>query len=225
MFKIIEMPLKRAVYFVYFLLSFFVSNAQKKGETPSTKKVVLSGGIGGAMFQFSHVENWGVQYKSIPRFSYFFNTGVDINFHIFKKVIPFTGFQLRNIGIILKPTDSIKTKERIYTIGAPLGVKYYLNDKKSFVAAGADIGLAFNYKYKLFYNGEKNYKKNEFFSDNTSLMQSSVFAGASMKGVALYLNYYLNNFYSNSLSSKKANLLIVSLNFDIDKKAIQSKVQ
>ncbi|HMN32047.1 MAG: hypothetical protein IT215_00280 [Chitinophagaceae bacterium] len=219
------MLLKRSLYLLYFLLSFFVSNAQKNEANTSPKKVVLSGGIGGAMFQFSSVEFSGFKFKSIPRFSYFFNTGVDINFHVFKQVTPFTGFQLRNIGIILKPTDSIKTKERIYTIGAPLGVKYYLKDKKSFVAAGADIGLAFNYKYKLFYNGEKNYKENEFFSNNTSLMQSSVFVGTSLKGVAVYLNYYLNNFYSNSLSSKKANLLIVSLNFDIDKKTIQSKVK
>ncbi len=219
------MALRHLFYLFILFIHPLVLNSQEKKDIPTQSKVTLSTGIGGAMLQISQVELGAIKYKSIPRFSYFFNTGVDINFHILKQVVPFTGFQLRNIGIILKPTDSIKTKERVYTLGAPLGIKYFLKDKKSYIALGADIGLAFNYKYKLFYNGKKSYKENEFFSDKASLMQSSVFTGMSWKGTSIYLNYYLNNFYSSSLSAKKARLFVVSLNFDIDKNSFNTKVK
>lgn len=180
------------------------------------KKVTLTSGINGSLLQFAQLKSGTVNYKTIPRYSYFLNTGVDINFHLLKSFAPYTGFQIRNLGLITQVNDSIKYKERVYTIGAPLGIKIYTKDKKMFFRAGADIALAINYKMKYFLNDKKLFKKNEFFSDNSSLMQASAFAGICVYGISFSVNYYLHNFYNPSVTTADARLLTFSLGFNID---------
>lgn len=186
-----------------------------------TKKVTLSSGMEGSLLQFAKVTSGSLRYTTIPRYSYFFNMGVDINFHLQKNIAPYTGFQIKNIGHILKLTDSTRKKERVYTIGAPLGLKLYFDDRKFTVRAGADIALAFNYKSKYFVNGEKITKSNEFFSDQASLLFASVFAGFSYSGLTLSGNYYLTNFFHPSNIGAKGTLFTISLGIHLDENIIR----
>ena len=181
-----------------------------------TKKVTLTSGVEGSILQFASLTSGTVGYKTIPRYTYFFNVGVDINFHLQKNIVPFTGFQIKNIGLITQINDSIKYKERVYTIGAPLGIKFFSNNKNFMFKVGGDVALAFNYKLKYFLNNDKLYKKNEFFSNSASLMFASVFAGFSYSGFTLTGNYYLTNFYNPSVTNSVARLITLSLGIHID---------
>lgn len=180
------------------------------------KKVTLSSGIESNLLQFAQVSSGTLSYKTIPRYTYFFNTGIDINFHVHKNMVLYTGFQLKNLGIITAINDSVRFKERVYTFGAPAGFKFHTRDNKLIVKAGADIALALNYKIKHFLNEEKIFKKNEFFSNQANLMFASVFAGISYRGIALTGNYYLTNFYNPSTSPANGKLWTLGLGIAFD---------
>lgn len=180
------------------------------------KKVTLTPGLEGSILQFANLTSGTVGYTTIPRYSYFFNIGVDVNFNLQKNFSIYTGFQIKNIGLITKINDSIRFKERVYTIGAPLGIKLFSNDKKFMFKLGGDVALAFNYKMKYFLNGDKLYKKNEFFSNNASYFFASIFAGVSYEGIAISGNYYLTNFYNPSFTKGVAKLITLSIGIHFD---------
>jgi hypothetical protein len=184
------------------------------------RKVTLSSGIEGNIFQFAKVTAGAIGFKTIPRYTYFFNMGVDIDFHAHKNVLLFTGFQLKNIGIITALNDSLRYKERVYTFGAPLGVKLQTKNRKFMMKMGADIALALNYKRKHFLNNVKVTKFNEFFSDQANLMFASVFAGFTYSGLTLSGNYYLTNFYNPSTTTTVGRLVTISLGLHIDEHLI-----
>ncbi|MBL7766191.1 MAG: hypothetical protein JNJ58_08870 [Chitinophagaceae bacterium] len=211
--------------FIFFLWSFAAFAQEMTAPTPKKKKVVLTSGVESSVLQFARLSNFGNGIKTLPRYTYFFNTGVDINFKVHKQINPFTGISIKNIGIIAQPNDSLKYKYRVYTLGAPLGLKLYFMKNKLMFKTGADISLAFNYKWKTYLNGQKTLKGNEFFSDKTPLLFSSVFAGFSYSGLTLSGNYYLNNFFANptSLTNLQARLVCISLGITIDENWVKKK--
>ncbi len=216
------------VFASIFLMLFFVSILKAQPTSNAipnyeTKKVTLTPGVEGSILQFAKLTSGNVTYKTIPRYSYFFNMGVDINFNLHKNISPFTGFQLKNIGLITRINDSIRFKERVYTIGAPIGIKLFSNDKKFMFKTGADVALAFNYKKKYFLNDDKLYKKNEFFSNDASYLFASVFAGVSYAGISLTGNYYLTNFYNPSFTKGVARLITISLGIHFDENTLKLK--
>lgn len=187
------------------------------------KMVTLSAGIEGNIIQFSKVTVGNIAYSTIPRYTYFFNSGIDINFKIKKQLTLFTGFQLKNIGIITKYNDSLKTKERVYTIGAPAGIKLFSRDKKIMFKTGADIGLAFNYKWKRYEFNKKVAKGNEFFSNKSNLMLASVFAGFEYAGLSLTANYYLTNFYNATITTKEGQIFTIGIGVHLDSDWVKSQ--
>ncbi len=208
------------LFFVRLLSAQPISNSIPNYET---KKVTLTSGVEGSLLQFATLKSGNLSYKTIPRYSYFFNIGVDINFNLHANFAPFTGFQLKNIGLITRINDSIRYKERVYTIGAPLGVKFFLADKKFMLKVGADVALAFNYKKKYFLNDDKLYKYNEFFSNDAAYLFASVFAGVSYKGISLTGNYYLTNFYNPSFTKAVAKMTTISLGIHLDENTLKLK--
>jgi hypothetical protein len=58
----------------------------------------------------------------------------------------------------------------------------------------------FNYKEKVFRNGDKTAKFNEFFSNKTPLFYPSIFAGITIYKISLTANYYPNNFFNTDYS-------------------------
>lgn len=211
--------IKQSALYLFFCLSGMGASAQtSSGDLPDLKpkKVTLSSGVEGSLLQFANVTVGGFNYKTIPRYTYFFNSGIDIDFHITPMFVPYTGFQLKNIGIITQSNDSVKFKERVYTIGAPVGIKLFSKNKKFMFKVGGDIALALNYKVKYFLHDKKMSKMNEFFSNKASLLFSSAFAGIYYNGFSLTGNYYLTNFYNTSVGTMYGRIFTVALGLHLD---------
>lgn len=211
------------------MLSSITLQAQDKVEDAplKKKKISYSSGIEASILQFARISSTlkTVGLKTIPRYTYFFNTGVDLNYHATNSLHPFTGLHIKNLGMIYQYDDSIKHKYRVYTLGAPLGIKWYTKNKKLMVKAGVDAALAFNFKWKHFLNDKKVFKSNEFFSDKTNLLFTSVFAGFSYSGFAVSGNFYLNEFFSNKNwgSVNNAQLITVSFGLNLDENTLKMK--
>lgn len=146
---------------------------------------------------YADVSNYGVHLPGIPRYSPFnFIHKEHLDFG--KHFGLFTGISLRNTGFVYKLDEHRRINERVITLGAPFGVKIGRMQRGFYVAFGGDMELALNYKQKLFVDGKKQSKFNEWFSPRTQLLNPSLFLGARFKGgeSALYLRYYPLNWYN-----------------------------
>lgn len=214
--------------FLSFALIIFIQSglmAQSTSGEAKKKKVTLTSGVESNLLQLAQVKLGSYSFQTVPRYTYFFNTATDINFEVSKHVKPFTGITLRNIGFIKKTADST-FKNRVYTLGAPLGLKFYLSKKnKCILKVGADLSLAMDYKTKYFDSRRKRAtksKEHEFFSKDVSSLFYSVFAGISYKGFSISGNYYLNNFYS-SKSLGEVQLFTLGLGINFENNALKKK--
>ncbi|MEY4594493.1 MAG: hypothetical protein RIQ47_903, partial [Bacteroidota bacterium] len=79
-------------------------------------------------------------------------------------------------------------------LGIPLAIKIGSMSKNFYIALGGELELFFNYKQKVFYNNSKD-KYSEWFSNNSNLLNTSVFAEINFpKGQFIRFRYYLNDF-------------------------------
>jgi hypothetical protein len=191
------------------------------------KGVYRTWGGNGPLLSFADMKDNNGHMRNIPRFTLFFNLGTNYNYDLGRHFGLFTGLNIKNIGLINK-NDSVKLKRRVYTLGVPVGFK--IGDVRHgsfFIFGGAECDLAFNYKEKLFEDGVKKKKFNEWFSDRTPLLMPSVFAGFRVNpGFGLKVQYYLNDFfnkdYTEMVSGAKvkpyenlaAKMLFVTLSYD-----------
>jgi hypothetical protein len=218
------------IYFLFLSLCIvhLSANAQPVNNdnyTPRKRKLITtSSGIEGNIFQFSQITNNSFAVRSIPRYSLFFNTGVDANLHASRTIKPFSGLYLRNLGII-QEVDDVKTKRRVYALGIPLGLKFYTMNKELIFKIGGDYNLALNYKEKMFVDGDKKSKFNEWFSDRTPQFFPSLFTGLIYHGCSITLNYYPQNFFNQDFvqsgnkpyEKMEAKMFTLSAGFNMDK--------
>jgi len=175
------------------------SSNKKKPYLLSTSELILSG---------ASVENSGVKLDNIVRFSAFFHVGQQIHFDFSNKAGFYTGLSLRNIGMINDLNDSVRIKQRVYTVGIPAAFKVG-NMKGTNLAVGAEAEFAIAYKQKLFVNDEKS-KTNEWFSDRTNIFLPSAFAEIRTKqGGYIKFKYYLTDF----LVEDKQKVNVTNLNY------------
>lgn len=226
--------IKKFTFLFASIFSVICANAQTTTELKlKPKKIDITSGMESSILQFAKFVNNGKTEKTIPRYSYYFNSGIDINLKINKTVYPFTGVYIKNIGMIDKYGDSLKFKRRMYSIGAPLGLKIKAGKEVQF-KLGADFNLVFNYKEKMFVNGDKKSKYNEFFSKRTPMFYPSFFAGFSISGISLSANYYPNNFFNTNyehttnyfpFKNYEAKLFTISAGFDISSKSLKKGLE
>lgn len=212
---------------VLLLMLQITATAQTVSPPAKKKKFTFESGVEGFLFQFSKVTAWNIDQKTVPRFTYYFNSGFDVNYKMHQHVRPFTGIHLRNIGLITRPNDSIKTKHRVYTLGAPLGLKFYLMNEKLMFKVGGDVGLALNYKIKSFINDQK-IKGNEWFSDRVAPVFASAFFGVRYQTFSITANYYLNNFFNPShIASMNVDgrIFTIGLGFSVDNEKYKSSMK
>lgn len=219
--------MKKSLLFIALLsLSVGSTMAQGNNNAPAQKmkKNYMCVGVEGSMLQWARMNT---NETIIPRYTYFFNMGADFNRRLDKTVSVFTGLHLKNIGLIhverveansqlgnILPLN-IKMKERVYTLGAPLGIRVNSRDGKTEFKLGMDCAVALNYKAKMYWNDKKIDKFNEWFSPEAATLHYSVFAGINIYGVSVTTNYYLNNFFGRN-SSLQANLITVGLGIQLD---------
>jgi hypothetical protein len=195
------------------------------------KAYLTSGGDGGIL-SFSTVKRSGQSVSTIPRFTTFFNFGTNVHYDFTNNIGVFTGFNVKNIGLIMKDSANTRYKRRLYTLGIPVGIKLGNMNNGNFFFAGAEAGLAVNYKEKKFVNGDKKDKFNEWFSDRTPKILPSVFAGIRTKGVNLKFQYYLNDFLNSNFSESvngvtstpyrnlESSVFFVTLGYDLKLKSV-----
>lgn len=187
----------------------------------------ITAGGNGPLLSFANVTANGEHVRNIPRFTIFFNVGTNYNYDFSNNFGIFTGLNIKNIGLITKPNDSVKLKQRVYTMGVPLGLKFGNMRDGFFFFLGGEYDLALNYKEKYFFEGDKKSKFNEWFSDRTPLLMPSVFAGFRFNpGFGLKVQYYLNDFYNKDFTQTvngvkeqpykdlKAKMMFVTLSYN-----------
>lgn len=160
-----------------------------------------------------------INVKSIPRFSYFCNTGADANYQVVKGFSIFTGLNLKNIGMIMK-LDTVKYKHCVYTLGLPLGFRIHKANHKTWVKAGIDFSWALHYKLKTFEEGREKIKYNAWFSSRVASFYPSVFVGVNVSGISFGSNVYLQNFFNDKNTANlgyKANLITLGLGINVNK--------
>lgn len=193
------------------------------------KKFYVSNALDAAIFSTSSLTKGGRGKLSTLRFSYFLNFGFNFNYDFNKHIGVYTGLGIKNIGFIDKIADST-IKRRVYTIGAPIGIKFGNLKKRNYGFIGGGVDLPFNYREKGFVKRNKKEKFNEWFSDRTPLVMPYVFAGMSIDpGIAFKVQYYPGNFMNTSFAEYpgtsvlpvypyagyNVNLVMLSIGFDI----------
>ena len=153
------------------------------------------------IFSMGQVEAFGgtdplaeLDVKPVVRFSGFFHLQQQMHLDFSRNVGMFTGIGIRNVGMINNLSDSVKVKQRVYSLGIPLALKLGQLPSGFYVALGAEGELFIHYKQKDFYDKEKR-KRSEWFSDRVNLFNPSVFLDVtSKKGSYVRFKYYLMDF-------------------------------
>jgi hypothetical protein len=153
---------------------------------------------------YADVVRDGVRIGGIPRYSlvnFIHKEHLDFS----KRFGVFTGFSLRNTGLIYNLNEHRRVKERVLTAGMPLGIKMGGMQRGLYVALGGEVELALNYKHKLLVDGNRVAKFNDWFSQRTQLLNPSLFAGVRFRGgeTALYLRYYPLNWYNEDFTVRQ----------------------
>ena len=200
--------MKKIILFASFAVFSFnaisqeISIAEKTREmyTVSATETILSWG---------NVESAGLETANIARFTPFINFGTQLHMDFSEKSGFYTGLTVRNVGIITNLNDSVRVKQRVYTVGIPVAFKVGDMDGNLF-AAGFEAEFAINYKQKVFVNEEKS-KSNIWFSDRTNIFLPSVFAEVKSKyGNYIRFKYYLTDFLQEG--NQKVNVSGVDYN-------------
>ena len=218
---------KKFIYTVFALFVVFSMSvkAQEVGETKMKKPSTIKwdSNVEGSLLQFSTFETGNYTRLTIPRFTYFFNFGVEASPRKCKHLIPYMGLNLKNLGMITR-ADSVRTKYRIYTLGLPIGLRLRIGHQ-TYLKAGVDINWAFNYKEKTFINDKKKTKFNEFFSDRTPALFAGMFAGIEVNKMKITATCYPSNFFNQDFESKagvkvyqntKAQLFTIGLGYMLE---------
>lgn len=210
--------------FLGFGLSLF---AQEK-----TNKNWYGVGASETILSFGSVENNGEDLSNVVRFSPFINFSSLFHKDFSEKSGFYTGLSIRNVGMINDVNDSVRVKQRVYTLGIPIAIKF--GDMNGNLGAiGFENEFALNYKQKVYVNEAKS-KSNIWFSDRTKIYLPSVFVEFKGKmGNYIRFKYYLTDFLETDnqklnvagvdYSPTRSTLFYVSTglmlkNFDIYKK-------
>ncbi len=209
-----------SIFFSLFLFR-FGANAQFSKEN--------SGEI---IFGFSDVEKNGLEVPTRLRFSLFFHAGQNHHYNFNNNLGFFTGYGIRNIGIITNENDIIY-KRRTYSLGVPLAIKVGSFKDHINLYAGGEYELFFHYKQKQFIDGNKN-KQSSWFSNRTKRFVPSYFAGIQFPGgINLKLKYYPQNFLNPEFKGfdfgipveysdfSKTQLFYIALSFNFNKQNIK----
>lgn len=154
------------------------------------------------IFSMGDVDAGVVETTPVVRFSGFFHLQEEYHYDFSGSLGVFTGLGIRNVGMINKLNDSIKVKQRVYSLALPVAVK--IGNMNGFhISAGGEAELFFHYKQKTFYDDEK-FKKDEWFSDKVNLFNPSVFLQINTRrGTYIKFKYYLMDFLVEDKQSVK----------------------
>ena len=185
--------MKKIYFFATAVLLSFQMNAQDTNPAAKKKKNIYTQSVSELIFSWGKVEAAPLNPTSVVRFSCFFHVGQQLHVDFNEHTGFYTGLLLRNVGIINNLNDTVKIKQRVYTIGIPAAFKFG-NMEGTYAAVGLEGEFAIAYKQKVFVNDEKS-KTTIWFSDRTNIFLPSAFAEIRIRrGTFLKFKYYLTDF-------------------------------
>lgn len=170
---------------------------------PPVHRAYVSTGFEANILSTAMLEKPGVSSKmTTPRYTIFFNGGLNLNYNFSNGAGFFVGATLKNIGFIEKYNNPDSTvKRRVYALGIPVGLKFGNMMKGNFVMIGGGVDFPLNYKEKGFVKRNDKTKFNEWFSQRTPAVMPYAFVGFRVSpGVSLKLQYYPGNFLNPDFS-------------------------
>jgi hypothetical protein len=201
--------------------------------TAQRKTFYSTAGGDGGIFSLAAVKMNGNTVNPVLRWSPVFNLGVNYHWDASKNIGLFTGWNVRNIGLITDDNKAVskdRYKRRLYTFGVPLALKLGDLEKEHFFYAGGEVSLAVHYKEKRLVNGDKDKKQkfNEWFSDRTPRIMTAAFAGFHFKEhFNIKAQYYFTNFFNKeyngaggNYSTYEANPFFITFGYDFDLKEV-----
>lgn len=153
------------------------------------------------------------------RFTLFFHTQQQLNFDLTNNIGLFTGFGIRNVGLITEDyyqnvgfsdidsndpnwNKNTKLKRRSYSLGFPLALKLGSFSNNFFFFAGGEYEWMFHYKQKLFLDDNKT-KFTQWTSDRVNPWIPSLFAGVQLPyGFRFKFKYYMKDFLNTSFTGE-----------------------
>ncbi|HAP02024.1 MAG TPA: hypothetical protein DCQ93_08895 [Bacteroidetes bacterium] len=154
---------------------------------------------GDLIFSYAMVtDKAGNDISSNLRFSEWYNADQTMNIDFSKSLGMSLGISAHNVGMITRPNDSVRLKQRAYALGIPLSFKLGDLENRIFFSVGAETELMLDYKEKVFLDGKKTQKHHEWLSDNTELFNPSVFIRFQRKSIYFQAKYYLYDFFKPS---------------------------
>jgi hypothetical protein len=199
------------------------------GKAP-IRKAYWGNSLDGMIFSTALINNNGSNSLGTLRFSMFFHIGATYNYNFSKGVGIYTGLDIKNIGFIEKyDAFDVTVKKRVYTLGVPVGLRFGNMKTRDYFFLGGGLDVAFHYKEKAWSSLFNKTKSNEWFSDRSEILLPYIFAGVSLKGTTIKIQYYPTNFlnedfqsfdistntYYKPFTGKKVNLLLVSVGRDM----------
>ena len=205
---------------------------------------------GEIIFSGADVNYMGTDVNTNIRFTLFFHTQHHLNLDLTNNIGLFTGFGIRNVGLITEDlyqnigflditnehpdyNKNTKIKRRSYSLGFPIALKLGSISKHFFLFGGYEWEWMFHYKQKLFIDGEK-HKFKEWASDRVNPWVPSVFGGIQFpQGFRLKFKYYMDDFLNPSFTGidfgepvdysqfQSSGMWYISLSFFLNRKQIQ----
>jgi hypothetical protein len=187
---------KKTFILIFISVLITVSQSYAQMLKRPTKKVYVSTDFDIFLLSSSIKEQAGSKKLTTPRFSAIPFLGFNVNYDFAKNVGLYTGVNIKNIGFIEKFSDpDFTVKRRVYTIGAPLGLK--IGDIKygSYLILGIGADFPIHYKEKSYIKRNDKTKYNEWFSDATPRIMPYAFVGVHLMPVFTFkVQYYPTNF-------------------------------
>ena len=233
--------MKRILLLLFVALLFFPLSAQNnKIYHSSGSEIIFSG---------ADMNFMGADVNTNIRFTLFFHTQQQLNFDLTEHLGFYTGFAIRNVGLIMEDyyqrvgydvdnthpdfNKNSKIKHRSYSLGFPVALKLGSLSKNFFFYAGGEYEWMFHYKQKKFIDGEK-YKFTQWTSDRVNPWIPSLFGGIQFSnGINLKFKYYLDDFLNKDFRGydfgeevdysqfESSRIWYISLSFYISRRQIQ----
>jgi hypothetical protein len=160
--------MKKTILFFAWLIPMFSDLSSQAQEIKPAKKMYWMA-ASEFIFSFGSVAAKGgpdmteIDVNPIMRFTCFFHLQEQFHYDFNETVGLYSGLGIRNVGMINDLNDTIKAKQRVYSLGLPLAIKLGGLPNKAFIALGTEVELFFHYKQKVFYDDEKFKKKGMVF--------------------------------------------------------------
>jgi hypothetical protein len=186
---------KKSIFLLFFLFGALKGLSQETSSPAKKTSKIYFASVTETIFSLGILDAAPLNTSSVVRFTPFFNFGQQLHIDYSDKLGMYTGFGIRNVGMINDLNDSVRVKQRTYNVGIPVAVKF--GDMNGWQGAlGFEAELAFAYKQKVYVNGGKS-KSSSWFDDRTNIFLPSVFAELKGKeGNYIRFKYYLVDYLS-----------------------------